>query len=73
MPVLREHLVPVSHVMIVFCSCKDQTSDTGVRRASIAMSELEWFDDNEKEVHSGLGMFFNPKAWDSGFQTMMLH
>ena len=26
---------------------------------------MQWFDDAKKEVHSGLGMFFNPKAWDS--------
>lgn len=35
------------------------------RRTSIVTSELTWFGDAKKEVHSGLGMFFNPKAWDS--------
>lgn len=58
---------------IVILHCKDHTTNVGVRRASVAMSELEWFDDAKEEVHSELGMFFNPRAWDSDVQTMMLH
>lgn len=29
------------------------------------MSDVQWFDDAKREVHSGLGMFFNPEGWDS--------
>ena len=36
-------------IVLRICSCKDQTSDAGVERASIAMNELEWFD-NAREA-----------------------
>lgn len=36
----------------------------GVEGVSVAVSDVQWFDDAKKEVHSGLIMFFNPEVWD---------
>lgn len=52
-------------VVLWICGCKDCTLVAGVEGVSIAVGDVQWFDDAKKEVHSGLRMSFNPEVWDS--------
>ncbi len=65
MSVLRGHSVSVSPCNdSAICRYKVCTLVAGVNKVSMAIGEQWQSDGAKKEMHSELGMSFNPEVWD---------